>query len=78
MPAKEKRALVLKQPVGVAAVITPVRAASTGSQGRSVSRDLGHSSFFLVKRCAQPDSFVTWSWFPDSFAGCRGVLLGPL
>lgn len=67
--AKEKRGLVLKQPVGVAAIITPVC-----SKASTIPRVGAESSlFFLVNRCVHPVSFVTCPGFPDPFPGCRAV-----
>lgn len=57
-PAKEKRALVLKQPVGVAAVITPVR---------------GRICKVLWQETEQGLRKSTCSQFCDSFAGYGGV-----
>ena len=67
--AKDKRGLVLKQPVGVAAVITPVctKASTTPRAGAE------SSLFFLVNRCVHPVSSVTCPWFPGSFPGRRGM-----
>ena len=69
-PAKERRALVLKQPLGVAAIITPVC-------GR-ISEILGKEAERGWCRRAHPVISGTCSWLPDTTAGGGGVFPGPL